>query len=240
MKHPFVEKQNVPLLSEELAEQLLQNVLEAEALPPSSIPLSVLISYSNYRKERFAFQRWILLLILILFCLLPLLFVYPKFQISLESDADAYPPIYGFALETSFPLKSVAASLNGEEIPISQEEAQHFTLEPTDNGTLLVTAQLKNYQYHQETLEIDTVDTKSPVYQSSSQDGDHFYLYVSDALSGVDYASVTATDTNGNSVLLDSYDEQEGCLVFLYPEQTLDVYVPDYAGNTLHLILNVG
>lgn len=239
MNIPFVEKNAVPTLSTDTAEQMLQNVLEAGQMAPSAIPLDVLISYSNYRKERFAFQKLVLLIILILFCLIPLLFIYPKFEITLRSGADDYPPVYAFSLDTSFPLKSVDAILNDEEIPISQIQQSSFTLTPTDNGQLQVTAVLKNNQFHKETLEIDTVDTKAPVYETSTQDSKRFYLYVSDNLSGIDYENITATDTEENPVEVDSYDTEKGCIVFPYPETTLDVYVPDIAGNTLHLILNV-
>lgn len=239
MNIPFVENNKVPELSTDTAEQMLQNVLEAGQMPPSSIPLEVLISYSNYRKERFAFQKLILLIILILFCLIPLLFIYPEFEITLHSDPDTYPPVYTFSLDTSFPLKSVDARLNDKELPVSQIKKSSFTLTPTDNGLLQVTAVLKNNQFHKETLEINTVDTKAPVYETSTQDKERFYLYVSDNLSGIDYEHITATDTMENPVPVDSYDEEKGCIVFLYPETTLNVYIPDMAGNTLHLILNV-
>ena len=71
MIFPFMKKSRIPELNQDLASQMLRNVFEACQAEPNSVPLEVLISYSNYRKERFAFQKYVLRAILVLFCLLP-------------------------------------------------------------------------------------------------------------------------------------------------------------------------
>lgn len=239
MKNPFSQKNRVPILDQKLAGQMLDNVFEACQAEPSSIPLDVLISYSNYRKERFAFQKYVLIAILILFALLPFLFIYPNFTVTLDQTGDSYPPVYTFALDTPFPVKSVVAELNGQSLPVSQNQGHTFSIEPTQNGVMQVSVTLANNQIHTETIEIDTIDTRRPTYEFSSRNGNWVYVYVSDDNSGIDYEHITANDAYGNPVSPDSYNEESGCIVFLYPETSLDVYVPDKAGNTLHLILNV-
>ncbi len=239
MNFPFSKKSRVPELNQDLASQMLQNVFEACQAEPSSIPLDVLISYSNYRKERFAFQKYVLITILILFALLPFLFIYPDFSVTLNTADSSYPPVYTFALDTPFPIKSVVAELNGKSIPVSQAENQTFSIEPTENGVMQISVTLINNQVHTETLEVDTIDTKRPVYKSSSWKGQWVYLYVGDDISGIDYEHITANDADGNSVKPYSYDEENDCIIFLYRQTNLDVYVPDNAGNTLHLILNI-
>lgn len=238
MNFLFVKKSRIPELNQDLASQMLRNVFEACQAEPNSVPLEVLISYSNYRKERFAFQKYVLRAILVLFCLLPFLFIYPNFTVT-QDTISSYPPVYTFGLDTAFPAKSVVAELNGKSVPVTQGQNHTFSIEPSENGILQVSVTLINNQIHTETLEINTIDTSHPVYESSSRKEQFIYLYVSDDQSGIDYENITASDTDGNSVSPYSYNKAEGCVVFRTPETNLDVYVPDKAGNTLHLILNI-
>lgn len=239
MSFPFKNKTKVPELDVNLADQMLQNIFEISQVTPSSIPLDVLISYSNYRKERFAFQKFVLAAIIILFSLVPFLFVYPEFEIVQSTDSTQYPPVYEFSLDTDFPIKSVSATLNRTPISVSQTGKKSFSLEPTENGILSVSVTLMNNQVHTAITSIDALDTKPPIYHSNSIHSGTIYLYVSDELSGVDYENVTAKDSEGNEVSPLGYNETNEYLVFDYPDSTLDVYVPDFAGNTLHLVLNV-
>lgn len=55
-----------PELDEKAASQMLGNIFDACEVEPTSVPLTVLTSYSNYRKERFLFQK-ILLVVILLF-----------------------------------------------------------------------------------------------------------------------------------------------------------------------------
>lgn len=239
MNFPFSKKNQVPELDQDLASQMLLNVFEACQTEPSSIPLDVLISYSNYRKERFAFQKYVVIAILILFALIPFLFIYPAFTVTLATMNSTYPPVYSFALDTPFPIKSVVAELNGKPVSVSQTKSRTFSIEPTENGIMQISVTLINNQVHTETINVDTIDTKRPVYKSSSRKGQWVYLYVSDDTSGIDYEHITANDADGNSVKPYSYDEKNDCIIFLYQQTDLDVYIPDKAGNTLHLILNI-
>lgn len=237
MSFPFRKK--IPELDETLADQMLQNIFEISQAAPSSIPLDVLISYSNYRKERFAFQKFVLAAIIILFSLVPFLFVYPEFEIALTSGEGQYPPVYGFSLDTDFPIKSVSATLNDAPISVTQTSKKSFSLEPSENGFLSVSVTLMNNQVHTAVLIIDSLDETAPIYHSNTTHSNQVYLYVSDDLSGVDYEKVTARDAGGKTVSPLGYNQTEGVLIFDYPDGTLDVYVPDRAGNTLHLVLNV-
>lgn len=237
MSFPF--KKNIPELDDNLAEQMLQNIFEISQVTPSSIPLDVLISYSNYRKERFAFQKFVLAAIIILFSLVPFLFVYPEFEIVQSTDNQHYPPIYEFSLDTDFPIKSVSAIQNKTSLAVTQTGKKSFSLEPTENGLLSVSVTLMNNQIHTAVIDIDTIDTQSPIYHSNSIQSGSIYLYVSDDLSGIDYEKVTAKTVTQETVLPLDYNASEGYVVFDYPDSTLDVYIPDIAGNTLHLVLNV-
>ena len=74
-------KTDIPALDDQIAKQMLENIFEACDMESNKIPLEVLTSYSNYRRERFALQRLVLVVIMVLFFLLPVLFIAPKISI---------------------------------------------------------------------------------------------------------------------------------------------------------------
>lgn len=86
-------KKTAPALSEALADRMLENIFDACQAEPNTIPLKTLISYTRYRRERFSFQKILLVVILLLFCLLPLLFLYPGVSLQLQpTDTPWLPP----------------------------------------------------------------------------------------------------------------------------------------------------
>ena len=68
-------------LDPQVASQMLSNIFDACDIEQNSVPLEVLTSYSNYRKERYTFQKFTIAIIMILFFLLPILFEAPKFTL---------------------------------------------------------------------------------------------------------------------------------------------------------------
>ncbi|MCF2680615.1 hypothetical protein JQM69_07895 [Faecalicatena contorta] len=228
-----------PVLDQKVADQMLSNIFEACHVQPNSIPLEVLTSYSNYRKERFAFQKFTLMLIIILFCMLPFLFIYPNFTLQLKPTDTPWLPTYSIDIDAAMPIKSVVANMNGEALPVTEADSHLYTVSPDANGTLTVTVTLINNQINTQTVEVKNLDTKAPTFLSNSQEDKLVYLYLDDDRSGVDYRKIVAVDASGKRIEPYSYNETEGYVIFSYPDSTLDVYVPDKAGNTLHLVLNV-
>lgn len=103
--------------------------------------------------------------------------------------------------------------------------------------TIVVT--LKNRQYSTLTYDVSGVDTATPVLLSNeSQDG-QIFLHLSDTESGVDYESIYALDLNGNTLEPAAYNEEENYVIFSYPTSSMNVYIPDKAGNTLQLVLTI-
>ena len=56
-------KKNQPALDDATADLMLGNIFDACEKERNTVPLSVLTSYSNYRKERFLLQKVILLIV---------------------------------------------------------------------------------------------------------------------------------------------------------------------------------
>lgn len=228
-----------PELDEKTASQMLGNIFDACEVEPNSVPLTVLTSYSNYRRERFLLQRILLVVILLFFCLTPLLFIPPDIQLSLREDSSANKPAYELYVNTFIPISRITATIDGRNVSVYETADRTYSIEPTVNGTMTVTVTLKNKQYASTICEVTGVDTDSPVVVSDKMSGDQIYIYLSDPGSGIDYENITAVDMDGKDVAFASYDEDGDYVVFDYPETSLNVYIPDNAGNTLHLILTV-
>ncbi len=232
-------KETVPVLSEQLADRMLSNIFEAAQAEPPTIPLKTLISYSRYRKERFSFQKGLLVIILLLFCLLPFLFLSPDIRMEADTALPSYLPSYRISVDSLLPIRSVYAEVDGQRLLVTAAENHSYTVEPRTNGTLSVTVTLVNNQYRTVTTEISSIDVTAPTCTSYIQENGVVTLTLDDADSGVDYTGITALDADGSAVFPLSVNEADRTAIFSAPSETLDVYVPDRAGNTLHLRLTV-
>lgn len=232
-------KDNGPVLDEKTASQMLENIFDACEVEPNSVPLSVLTSYSNYRRERFLLQRLLLVIIMLFFCLVPLLFITPDIQVNSQDSGPKGKPSYELAVNSLIPVSRITATVDGNHVPVYEVGDKTYSVEPTSNGTMTVTVTLKNRQFATESFNVTGADTSSPIVLSDRQEGDLVYLYISDPDSGVDYEGISAIDIDGKEIQPASYDESENYVVFEHPEKSLNIYIPDKVGNTLHLILTV-
>lgn len=226
----------MPMLDSNTASQMLDNILVACDAEPNTVPLTILSSYSNYRKDRYLFQKIILILIILLFCLLPLFFIPPEFSV-VETTKKINQPSFEIQVESFLPVERIEAKINDSSIPVYETGEKLYSVEPTQNGVLEIKVVLKNRQSSTETFEVTTVDLTPPDVVSSRSDAKHIYIYLQDDLSGIDYENITAKDLNGADVSPQSYDQTTDCVVFEYPETSLNLIIPDKAGNTVQIIL---
>lgn len=232
-------KNKQPQLDIEEASKILENIFSASQVEPNTVPLEILTAYSNYRRERFSLQRTILVIIMVLFLLLPFLFIAPFFSIELKSPKDALNPSYQITLDTFMPVQRVTADIDGHNIPVYETASHIYSIEPSMNGHMTVSVTLINHQTISHSVDVDTVDVEAPLVVSNSVDQDNIYLYLSDAGSGIDYTGIKAIGLSGQEFSPVSYDPVSNCVAFAYPQESLNVYIPDHAGNTLQLILTV-
>lgn len=232
-------KNKQPQLDIEEASKILENIFSASQVEPNTVPLDILTAYSNYRRERFSLQRTILVIIMVLFLLLPFLFIAPFFSIELKSPKDALNPSYQITLDTFMPVQRVTADIDGHNIPVYETASHIYSIEPSMNGHMTVSVTLINHQTISHSVDVDTVDVEAPLVVSNSVDQDNIYLYLSDTGSGIDYTGIKAIDLSGQEFSPVSYDPVSNCVAFAYPQESLNVYIPDHAGNTLQLILTV-
>jgi hypothetical protein len=242
MKHMLFRRKDKkqPQLDDDTAAVILENIFEACDQQPNSIPLSVLMSYSNYRRERFILQKVLLLLVFLLFCQVPFFFVPPSFSVSNSNIGTQKDPIYEITVNTSLiPVKRVTAAMGGHNVPIYETADHVYQIQPDANGELVVTVTLSNNQENSMTILVEDVDIKAPELLATSQEGDIISLFVADEDSGIDYEDVYAVNSDGVTVEPVAYDEETGQIDFAYPEYPMNIYIPDQADNVLHLVLTL-
>lgn len=227
-------RNDVPELDPKLAGQMLQNVFDVCETESNQVPLEDLMSYANYRKERFSLQKILLIVIMILFCMLPMLFIAPSFTVKEQGDG-----VYKVQVHTVLPVSYVNASIGEHNMPVYEQGAKEYSIEPTDNGTMVVEVGLFNRQYAARKVNVGNVDTTPPTIVSDYIENGDVYLRLSDDSSGVQYDAIYAMDAKGGQHAPAFYDEEEGYVAFHYPSESINVFIPDKAGNTLQVILNI-
>lgn len=235
----FRKKLEEPQLNMESASRILENVFIENKVEPNSVPLEVLTSYSNYRRERFSTQRTILVIIMVLFFILPFCFIPVSFSINSETDAHAANPTFSLHVETKMPVRRVTATINGRNVPVYEVDAHVYSIEPDENGMMTVTVTLMNNQQETKSVEVSNVDVDAPLVVSNEIDNEYVYLYLSDSGSGINYEGIQAVSLDGTVFKPAFYNEATGCVAFTYPSESLNVFIPDYADNSLQLILTV-
>ena len=199
--------------------------------------LEALASYAVYRKERFSLQRGILIAAMILFLLMPFLFLLPDYEVDAVEKGERGLPVYTIQVHSLLPVGKVTAKINHHSLPVYEADADRDTVEPIRNGEMTVEVALINRQSLTSNYTVEDVDAKGPELSDSKVEENVVLLTVRDRGIGVDYREVYAVSETGALYYPISVNEEKGEIVFAYPEETWDVYIPDHIGNTLHLAL---
>jgi len=233
---PFKRKKP-PELTLSAAEQMLANVFSACDRPPNSVDLETLVSYSNYRKERYSIQRTVIVAVLLLFMLLPLLFIAAVVEISSPKAVPGVNPVYTVSVTTAIPIRQIQARIDGRTIPMYETAPGEYELRPLSNGEMGISVTLLNKQETSTSVSVEMVDTQAPKLLSSEFPEDCIVFYVADEESAVDYDRITITDPDGNSVECPGYDADTGAVCLPYSDRILHVCIPDLYGNILSVDL---
>lgn len=214
--------------------EILDAVFSACGDEGNTVPMETISSYAVYRKERFTLQRVIAAMALLVFMMLPLLFILPSYRVSVEETGGRGLPVYTVEVDSLLPVGRVLASIKNHALPVYEAGAREFTVEPTRNGSMDISVELVNRQRVATEHDVTAVDAESPELLGNDTSGDGLVLKVRDAGIGVDYREVYAVSASGKVHYPVSADD-EGGIVFEYPDEKWDVYIPDHIGNTLHL-----
>lgn len=235
----FHKKKDEVTLSPDAASQMLSNVFEACDYEANRVPLEVLQSYSNYRRERHLLQKGIIVVVALLFAMLPLLFVTPKVSANWVEGSQPGSPIYEVVADSFLPVESVRARMGAQEMDVYQVSENTYRVRPIQNGTLVITVTLTNKQSTETRVEVDGVDVTPPQLLGSSLVGDELEIFLSDDSGELDFASIYAVDADGNTVYPLRYDEEQMSVTFAYPDAYLNMFISDKCKNTLQLVLTI-
>ena len=235
----FHKKKDEVTLSPDAASQMLSNVFEACDYEANRVPLEVLQSYSNYRRERHLLQKGIIVVVALLFAMLPLLFVTPKVSANWVEGSQPGSPIYEVVADSFLPVESVRARMGAQEMDVYQVSENTYRVRPIQNGTLVITVTLTNKQSTETRVEVDGVDVTPPQLLGSSLVGDELEIFLSDDSGELDFASIYAIDADGNTVYPLRYDEERMSVTFAYPDAYLNMFISDKCRNTLQLVLTI-
>lgn len=228
-----------PELELETAGRMLEEIFRECEKHPNKVPLEILVSYSNYRKERYSAQKTVLTVILVLFFLLPLLFIPPTFSLSLRENSSPGSPVYSLSVGGFLPVTRVTATVDGRNMPVYETGNALYDVEPTMNGTLTVSVTLFNHQYAVQSLEVNTVDHDPPALLDSYMEGDSIFLTLSDSGSGINYANIYMMTADGIRRMPVWIVPESGLVQFPCIGDSMNVYVSDLSGNQLHLLLTI-
>ena len=226
-------------LDPQVASQMLSNIFDACDIEKNSVPLEVLTSYSNYRKERFLFQKFILAVVMILFFLLPILFVAPKFTLEQKEDEIPGKPYIELITSHLIPTDRIEAVMGNTKVPIYEMADGTYQIVPNRNGTLDVTVYLVNDQYTTRSIEVTDVDTQSPKLLSSERSNGNLVIYLEESSGLLDYENAYAQTASGEIIKPISYDSTTLSITFKYPKENLNIYVSDTSNNTLQVVVTL-
>lgn len=217
----------------ETAKQMLDNVFDACNYEHNTIPVEILLSYSSYRRERFSLQKSLLIVMMVLFMLLPLLFISADITVT---PIDVSNRLH-LSVSSMIPVKSIRAVINGHDVALYEAASHEYIVQPTENGDLTLSVTLLNGQRTTVHYDVATVDNSAPALISSEAADDGLHLYIVDTGSGIDTASISAADAETGEDMPLSWNNDDGFICIAYPERNVRVYVSDLSGNCLTLLL---
>ena len=235
----FRGKKDEVSLSPDAASQMLSNVFEACDQEANRVPLEVLQSYSNYRRERHLLQKGIILVVALLFAMLPLLFVTPTVATGWVEGTPQGSPVLEVTASSLLPVERVTASIGSREQDVYQVAEDTYRIKPGMNGTLIIAVTLTNKQSTETRVEVGNVDVTAPQLVGSSLLDGELEIFVTDDSGEVDFESIYAMDATGAKVLPLRYDREKMSVTFRYPETYLNIFIPDKCRNTLQLVLTI-
>lgn len=228
-------KKEQPALDMREAAVILDRVFKECGTKPNSVPMEALSAYTIYRREKFGLQRAVLLALLAVFFLLPFLFIDSGYTVRLEETGERKLPVYVIEVSSFLPVYRVTAQVRGQNLPVYEADARTYTVEPTRNGQMRIDVALVNRQNTTRYVEVTDVDNSGPTLLSNAVRNRKVYLYVEDRETGLNLRDVRAVTASGEEVAPVETDDRTGKVVFAYPKEDMDVYIPDCIGNVLHL-----
>lgn len=221
------------------ASKMLESVFAECDVEPNSVPMEALASYSPVHKLRVDWRVLVAFACVACALLATFLLASPRLEVVSQGMGDQGLPTYAIRVRGLVPVRTVRAALDGEPVAVSELEPRLYEVEPAHNGELTVMVTLANNRTGEAVTTVTDVDVDAPELLGSEVGDTEVSLLLADDGCGIDFAGVYALTASREVVRPISVDEEAGRVTFAFPEESLDVFVPDNRGNTLHLAMSL-
>ncbi len=230
---------HIPDFPVEDANRLLEYVFFEEGQEENTIPLETLIEYNQYRERRYGLLRFFNLFVILAVLIAPVSLIKPSFELVQNHDYYLRGRIrYDITFDSPLPVDTITAKIGSTETPVYQSGRNTYYILPTANGKLVVTANYINRRQVTQQATVTDVDREVPVLTDNVIRDNEIVLYVKDEGSSIDYDRIIALDDSKNVIEPTSCTSIIGEVIFPLKESVLHVYIPDRAGNVLHLVID--
>ncbi len=155
----------------------------------------------------------------------------PKFTVEAGNTENYLTTQIVLTVDSRFPLRSVTATLDGEELPLEKSSGRTYIAPINKNGVLEATVTNINGMSIVQYEHIDVLDDTPPAFEEAIVENGVVTLTISDSQSGLNFDSVYALDSQGKQVSPISSDPLTATFSFALDPDGLYVHAQDIAGN---------
>ncbi len=155
----------------------------------------------------------------------------PKFSLETADTENFLTTQVVLTVESHFPLKSVTATLDGEELPLEKTASRTYVASLNKNGVLEATVTNRNGMSIVQYEHVDILDDTPPAFDEAVIENGVVTLVINDSQSGLNFDSVYALDSLGETVKPISADPLTNTFSFALDPEGLYVHAQDIAGN---------
>lgn len=168
-------------------------------------------------------------------CILFLVISKPKLAVTVGDSHDYVTSVATIKVKSLIPTTSLSASMDSEEIVLEKSGRKEYTATIMKNGILEITAKSINGTFTTEFEQISSLDDNPPSITNNVIESGILTITMEDSQSGIDYDSLTATDSAGSSQKPLSIDKSNATATFKMDSAGLNILVKDLAGHLVQM-----
>lgn len=161
-------------------------------------------------------------------------------DVSAATSDDMSSASVNFSINSLLPVERISATLNDSQLSIEECGYQKYSVDVSENGYLLLEVYTMTGLYSSQGIEIEGIDDQAPHIEDHSLDNGNIRIYLTDSDgTGVDYGSISAYVPDTGTYLEPlEINEEEGYVIFSYPESVTYITVSDKTGNKMTAVLS--
>lgn len=161
-------------------------------------------------------------------------------NVSAATSDDMSSASVKFSINSLIPVDRISATLNNSSLTIKEYGYQKYSVDVSENGSLLLEVYTITGLYSSQSVQIDSIDDQAPHIKKHSLDNGNIKIYLTDGDgTGVNFSTASSyvPDTGTYQKPL-AVNEEEGYVIFSYPENETYITVSDKNGNQMTAVLS--